>query len=180
MLYQMTLMSGMHQFIFFYHCMLSGLLHCICMCVKIIKLKLIIYILRLYFHEHAVDTETTTTVMTADLLPSTTELQFETNTSMITKTVSGSIYESMNIPPLKCTATGTSIPEDQSVLANQRETTTAWTLFAMILVLDYKKRQMGGENGQHSEFEIEGNPCYEATEMKQSSEREAHVYEIIR
>ena len=36
---------------------------------------------------------------------------------------------------------------------------------------------MGGENGQRSEFEIEGNLCYEATEMKQSSESEAHVYE---
>ena len=39
---------------------------------------------------------------------------------------------------------------------------------------------MGGENGQHSEYEIEGNPCYEATEMKQNNEREAHVYEIVR
>ena len=41
---------------------------------------------------------------------------------------------------------------------------------------------MGGENGQSSEFEIESNPCYEATEIKQSSaiESEAHVYDVVR
>ena len=113
------------------------------------------------------------------------------------KTVSGGIYESVNTPLSKRTATCTSIPADQSVLANQRETTTAWILFAMMSILFsgsltinvivlvflvYKKKQVVGEKGQHSEFEIEGNPCYEATEMKQSSavESEAHVYEIVR
>ena len=40
---------------------------------------------------------------------------------------------------------------------------------------------MGRENGQRSEeYEIEGNPCYEVTEMKQSSEREEHVYDLVR
>ena len=88
---------------------------------------------------------------------------------------------------------------DKSVLANQIEITctTAWILFAMMSILFsgsltinmivlaflvYKKRQVGGENGQHSEYKIEGNPCYEATEMKQSStiESETHVYETVR
>ena len=148
------------------------------------------------FHKHAVVTETTTIVMTAELLPSTTELQFETKTGMITKTASGGIYEPMNTPPLKCTATCTSILADQSVFANQRETTTAWILFAMMSILFsgsftinvivlvflvYQKRQVGGENGQRSEeYKVEGNPCYEATEMKQSCESEAHVYETVR
>ena len=140
-------------------------------------------------------TETTTTVMTTELLPSTIELQFETKTGMITKTVSGGIYEPMSTSLLKRTAICTSILADQSVLANQGETTTAGILFAMMSILFsgsltinvivlaflvYKKRQVGGEKGQRSEFEIEGNPCYEATEMKQSSEREAHVYETVR
>ena len=41
---------------------------------------------------------------------------------------------------------------------------------------------ISGLQGECSEFEIEGNPCYEATEMKQSSavESEAHVYETVR
>ena len=52
----------------------------------------------------------------------------------------------------------------------------------VLAFLVYKKRQVGRENGQTSEFEIEGNPCYEATEMKESSavESEAHVYETVR
>ena len=52
----------------------------------------------------------------------------------------------------------------------------------VLAFLVYKKRQVGGEKGQHSEFEIEDNLCYEATEMKQSSaiESEAHVYETVR
>ena len=85
----------------------------------------------------------------------------------------------------------------KSVLANRIENTsiTAWILFTMMSILFsgsltinvivlafliYKKKQVGGEKGQRSEFEIEGNPCYEATEMKQSSESEAHVYETVR
>ena len=52
----------------------------------------------------------------------------------------------------------------------------------VLAFLVYKKRQVGGEKGQRCKFEIEGNPCYEATEMKQSSaiESEAHVYETVR
>ena len=52
----------------------------------------------------------------------------------------------------------------------------------VLAFLVYKKGQVGGENGQCSErYEIEGNPCYEATKMKQSSEREEHIiYEIVR
>ena len=95
------------------------------------------------------------------------------------------------------TETATPTTVDKSVLANRIENTctTAWILFTMmpilfsgsltinVLVLAflvYKKKQVGGENGQHSEYKIEGNPCYEATEMKQSSESEAHVYETVR
>ena len=52
----------------------------------------------------------------------------------------------------------------------------------VLAFLVYKTRQVGGEKGQRSEFEIEGNPCYEATGLKQSSavESEAHVYEKVR
>ena len=132
--------------------------------------------------------------MTSHLPPSTTELQFESRT---TKASSVVISESLNIKTLSViqTTTDTSISANQSVLGNQRDTTTAWILFAMMSILFsasltinvivlpflvYKKRQVGGKNGQCSEFEIEGNPCYEATEMKQSGESEAHVYDIVR
>ena len=142
--------------------------------------------------------DTNTTTVRVELLPSTTKLQLETKISTKAKTTSGVISEVSNIPHK---TSSTSIPEDKSVLANQGETkaTTAWILFAMmsilfsgsltinnimivLIFLVYKKREVGGEKfiGQRSEFEIEGNPCYEATEMKQSSESEAHVYETVR
>ena len=130
------------------------------------------------------EVETTTTTVTVELSPSTTELQFETKFSMRAKTISNVYSEISNI----------SHKISQSVLADQRATTTAWILFASMSILFsgsltinvivlafliYKKREVGGEKGQRSVFEIEGNLCYEATEMKQSSEREAHVYEIV-
>ena len=129
--------------------------------------------------------------MIFELYSSTTELQFQTMISMRAKTTSGVISEISNILHPSSTA----IPGNKSVLANQRETTTAWILFAMMFILFsgsltinvivlaflvYKKKQVGGKNGQCSEFEIESNPCYEATEMKQSSKSEAHVYETVR
>ena len=126
----------------------------------------------------------------------TTEYQFETKPIMNTSTTSVVISESSDASSLEQTSMATCIPVDQSVFANQRETTTAWILFAIMSILFsgsltinvivvaflvYKKRQLGGENGQRSEqYEIEGNPCYEATGMKQSSEREEHIYEIVR
>ena len=131
--------------------------------------------------------------MMFELPPSTTELQFENMTGTRVNTTSGFISEVANVPHKTSESVYTTA--DQSVLGKQRETTTVWILFAMmsilfsgsltinVVVLAFlvcKKRQVGGENGQHSEFEIEGNPCYEATEMKQSSESEAHVYEIVR
>ena len=142
--------------------------------------------------------ETTAPTVASELLRSTTDLQLEIEEkpSMITVTSSSAVIAgSANTPSLKQTTRCTCISADQSELANQRETTTAWILFAIMSILFsgsltinvivlaflvYKKRQVGGENGQHSEFEIEGNPCYEATGMKQSSEREEHIYEIVR
>ena len=44
----------------------------------------------------------------------------------------------------------------------------------------YKKRKTTDKNTKLSEFEVEGNPCYEATEMKQMGNAETHVYEIVR
>ena len=146
--------------------------------------------------------ETTALTVASELFRSTTDLQLEIKEkpSMTTMTTSsGVIAESANTPSLKqattCTCM-TCIAADQSVLANQRETITAWIPFAMMSILFsgsltinvivlaflvYKRRQLGGGNGQHSgRYEIEGNPCYEATEMKQSSEREEHIYEIVR
>ena len=142
--------------------------------------------------------ETTAPAVDSELLRSTTDQQLEIKEkpSMTIMTTSVVNSESANTPSLKQATTCTCIPADQSVLANQRNTTTVWILFALMAILFsgsltinvivlafvvYKKRQVGGENGQRSErYEIEGNPCYEATEMKQSSEREEHIYEIVR
>ena len=142
------------------------------------------------------DTETTTEVMTTEPFPSTTELQFETKHANVDHE---DIFESADMASSKQTPTATFTTVFKSVLANQIENTCtiAWILFAMMSILFsgsltinmivlaflvYKKRQVGGEKGQRSEFEIEGNPCYETTEMKQSCavESEAHVYETVR
>ena len=65
---------------------------------------------------------------------------------------------------------------------------TMTTLFIVSLTINmmvlaarlYKKRQARDNNTKVSEFEVEGNPCYEATEMKQMGDAETHVYEMIR
>ena len=147
--------------------------------------------------------ETATTTVATELLPSTTVTakQLETEASRIANTTfrSDVISESSETRSLIEHTTETAMPTTvyKSVLANQIEKTctVAWILFAMMSILFsgsltinvivlafliYKKRQVGEEKGQLSEFEIEGNPCYEATEMKQNSESEAHVYEIVR
>ena len=144
--------------------------------------------------------ETATTTLTTELLPSTTVTakQLETEASKTASTTfrSDVFSKSSETRSLIEHTTETAL---KSMLANQIENTctTAWILFAMmsvlfsgsltinVIVLAFlvnKKRQVGGENGQHSEFEIEGNPCYEGTEMKESSavESEAHVYETVR
>ena len=135
--------------------------------------------------------------MMFELSPSMTKGQFATKISMTAKTTFGIISEISNTPH---ETSSTRIPADQSVLVNQRETmqaTTAWILFAMMSILFsgsltinvivlaflvYKKSKVGGKKlmVNHSEFEIEGNSCYEATEMKQSSESEEHVYDTVR
>ena len=76
----------------------------------------------------------------------------------------------------------------------QGDTALAWALFGVVTVLFvvsltvnvivvalwvYKKREVKGQTGRPSEFEIEGNPCYEATQMKQTTETETHVYETV-
>ena len=76
----------------------------------------------------------------------------------------------------------------------QEEAALAWALFGVVTVLFivsltvnvimvalwvYKKREVKGQTGRPSEFEIEGNPCYEATQMKQTTETETHVYETV-
>ena len=122
-----------------------------------------------------------------DLLPPTTEKQFETKTSRIASAAfrSDAISESSETRSLieHTTERALSTTVITSVLANRIEntSTTAWILFVMMSILFsgsltinvivlaflvYKKRQVGGEKGQRSEFEIENNPCYEATEMK--------------
>ena len=49
----------------------------------------------------------------------------------------------------------------------------------VLAVWRYKKRKTKGENAKVSEFEIEGNPCYEATEVKQMGDNETHLYEMV-
>ena len=45
----------------------------------------------------------------------------------------------------------------------------------------HKKRKTRNKNDNMSEFEVEGNPSYESTEMqKQMSDAETHVYEMVR
>ena len=76
----------------------------------------------------------------------------------------------------------------------QEETALAWALFGVVTVLFivslavnvimvalwvYKKREVKGQTVRPSEFEIEGNPCYEATQMKQTTETETHIYETV-
>ena len=148
--------------------------------------------------------ETATTTVATELLPLTivTANQLETEESRLASTtfrsdvISGKSSETRSLIE-HTTETAMPTTVDKSVLDNQIEhtCTTAWTLFAMtsllfsgsltinvivLAFLVYKKRQVGGEKVQHSEYKIEGNPCYEATEMKQSSESETHVYETVR
>ena len=74
------------------------------------------------------------------------------------------------------------------------DTAAAWALFGVVTVLFivlltvnvimvalwvYKKREVKRQTDRPSEFEIEGNPCYEATQMKQTTETETHVYETV-
>ena len=66
----------------------------------------------------------------------------------------------------------------------QEEVALAWALFGAVSVLFivsltvnvivvalwvYKKREVKGQTGRPSEIEIEGNLCYEATRMKQTT-----------
>ena len=45
----------------------------------------------------------------------------------------------------------------------------------------YKKRQAGDIcNASPSKYEMDSNPCYEATAVKQTTDTEIHVYEVIR
>ena len=46
----------------------------------------------------------------------------------------------------------------------------------------HKKRKTRDKRSKVSEFEIESNPCYEATQMKQTddAETECHLYEMVR
>ena len=50
----------------------------------------------------------------------------------------------------------------------------------VLAVWFYKKRKTRDKNAKVSEFEIEGNPCYETTQMKQTDDAQAHVYEMVR
>ena len=50
----------------------------------------------------------------------------------------------------------------------------------VLAVWHYKKRKTRDKNIKASEFEVEGNPCYEATEMKKIGDAETHVYEMVR
>ena len=48
-----------------------------------------------------------------------------------------------------------------------------------MIVLAVWKKKARDQNSKVSEFEIEGNPCYEATEMKQTDDAETHMYEMV-
>ena len=68
-------------------------------------------------------------------------------------------------------------------------TITLVTLFIVSLTINiivlavwlHKKRKTRNKNDKMSEFEVEGNPCYEAIQMqKQMSDAETHAYEMVR
>ena len=48
----------------------------------------------------------------------------------------------------------------------------------MIMLLLYKKRQDRDTEGRERKYEMEGNPCYEATAVKQTTD--THLYEPVR
>ena len=48
----------------------------------------------------------------------------------------------------------------------------------MIMLLLYKKRQDRDMEGRERKYEMEGNPCYEATAVKQTTD--THLYEAVR
>ena len=66
----------------------------------------------------------------------------------------------------------------------------AWVLVSILTVLFiglltvnmlwlYKKKQPRDIDGRATKYEMEGNPCYEATAVKQTSDTETQLYEII-
>ena len=75
------------------------------------------------------------------------------------------------------------------------ECAASWALFGVVTVLlitsltvnviivwlwVHKKREDKGQTSRPSVFEIEGNLCYEATQMKETTEEtETHIYETI-
>ena len=74
----------------------------------------------------------------------------------------------------------------------------AWTVAAVSMVLfvvsltvnitmlwlRYKKRQAKDNNVEAPKYEMEGNPCYEAASMKQTTDstgvQEVHLYERVK
>ena len=54
-------------------------------------------------------------------------------------------------------------------------------LLTVIVLWLFKKRQSRGIDERAPKFEMEGNPCYEATAVKQTTDvAETHVYEAVR
>ena len=52
-------------------------------------------------------------------------------------------------------------------------------MIVLAVWLNCKKRQTRDKNTKMSEFELQENSCYEATEMKQMDDAEMHVYEMV-
>ena len=51
-----------------------------------------------------------------------------------------------------------------------------------VLVLQWlvKKRQLNRDtHNKTSKYEMEGNPCYEANQVKQTTDADTHIYEIV-
>ena len=66
----------------------------------------------------------------------------------------------------------------------------AWVLVSILTVLFtglltvsmlwlYKKRHTRDIDGKATKYEMEGNPCYEATAVKQTTDTEIHLYETV-
>ena len=93
---------------------------------------------------------------------------------------------------MKESPTLTTLPSTTNSTLSSSEV-LAWVLVSILTVLFtglltlnitllwlYKKRQARDVDGRDTKYKMEDNPFYEATEVKQTTDVETHVYEILR
>ena len=109
-------------------------------------------------------------------------------TELITPTRTSIIHES---PPTSTIYEDPSPTRDTLQVMKPREM-VAWVLVALLTTLFiglvtvnitvlciYKQRQIRDNEAQASAYEMAGNPCYDACEVKQTTEIETNIYEAV-